>query len=129
MKKETPVRPLIIADSKDNLHDPFTLHFQEGNKNLFGFSKSTSASEILEESIVRLAQTNADTKEIKPITKKVSNPKQKSPLRSAKNNKEKSDLRKNKEAETPAFGSDRSKGFFKDAIREGTERSRSITKV
>ena len=39
-------RPLLIADSKDNLHDPFTLQFSElYNKNLFGFSRHPSHSE------------------------------------------------------------------------------------
>jgi hypothetical protein len=32
-------KPLMIADSKDNLHDPLTLQFSEWNKNLFGFAR------------------------------------------------------------------------------------------
>ena len=77
------MKPLIIADSKDNLHDPYTLQLTEwGNgKNLFGFSRRSSHAEnsFLNESQGKFAAPPKDpysdlieTREIKssPLIKK-----------------------------------------------------------
>ena len=56
------MKPLTIADSKDNLHDPYTLQLSEwGNgKNLFGFSRRSSQNSFLNESQGKFANPPKD---------------------------------------------------------------------
>lgn len=105
--ERAPVRPLIIADSKDNLLDPNTLQFSEWNKNLFGFAKP---------------EVNAVKSDNKTMAAKKPAAKRNSPGKPETK-------RKKGEAETPAFGATHDKGFFRDIHRDSTDHMRSVAKV
>ena len=70
------MKSLIIADSKDNLHDPNTLQSLEYNngKNLFGFSRRSSNAEnsFLSESQSKIADVKSHSLYNDPPEKKLS---------------------------------------------------------